>query len=118
MASSSARGKKCTRLRELRESAEDGGQVFLESSGQRPKETARSGKSIYLHDTGRGVQDHIVEGEQGWVLQGVGSFTCLISSITSERAEVLYSARSSYQQLLRQKERHRQEVHCESHRAL
>ena len=28
-------------------------------------------KSIYLHDTRRGVQDHIVEGEQGWVLQGV-----------------------------------------------
>ena len=30
-----------------------------------------SAKSIYLHDTRRGVQDHIVEGEQGWVLQGV-----------------------------------------------
>ena len=28
-------------------------------------------KSIYLHDTRRGVQDHFVEGEQGWVLQGV-----------------------------------------------
>ena len=28
-------------------------------------------KSVYLHDTRRGVQDHIVEGEQGWVLQGV-----------------------------------------------
>ena len=29
-------------------------------------------KSIYLRDTRRcGVQDHIVEGEQGWVLQGV-----------------------------------------------
>ena len=28
-------------------------------------------KSIYLHDTTRGVQDHIVEGEHGWVLQGV-----------------------------------------------
>ena len=63
-------GKKCTRLRELRESAEDGGQVFLESSGQRPKETARSGKSIYLHDTRRGVQDQVMEGEQGRVLQG------------------------------------------------
>ena len=24
-------------------------------------------KSIYLHDTRRGVQDHIVEGEHGWV---------------------------------------------------
>ena len=28
-------------------------------------------KSIYLHDTRRGLQDHVVEGEQGWVLQGV-----------------------------------------------
>ena len=28
-------------------------------------------KSIYLHDTRRGVQDQIVEGEQGWVMQGV-----------------------------------------------
>ena len=26
-------------------------------------------KSIYLHDTRRGVQDQVVEGEQGWVLQ-------------------------------------------------
>ena len=26
---------------------------------------------ISVHDTRRGVQDHIVEGEQGWVLQGV-----------------------------------------------
>ena len=30
-----------------------------------------SAKSIYLHDTRRGLQDQIVEGEQGWVLQGV-----------------------------------------------
>ena len=28
-------------------------------------------KSIYLHDTWRGVPDQVVEGEQGWVLQGV-----------------------------------------------
>ena len=28
-------------------------------------------KSIYIHDTRRCVQDHIVEVEQGWVLQGV-----------------------------------------------
>ena len=28
-------------------------------------------KAIYLHDSRRGVQDHIVEGEQGWELQGV-----------------------------------------------
>ena len=30
-------------------------------------------KSIYLHDTRRRLQDHIVEGEHGWVLQGVVS---------------------------------------------
>ena len=28
-------------------------------------------KSIYLHDTRRILPDHFVEGEQGWVLQGV-----------------------------------------------
>ena len=28
-------------------------------------------KSIYLHDTRRGLPDQIIEGEQGWVLQGV-----------------------------------------------
>ena len=30
-------------------------------------------KSIYLHDTRRVLHDHIVEGEHGWVLQGVVS---------------------------------------------
>ena len=39
------------------------------------------------------------------------SSTCLISSFTSERAEILHSALSSYQQHLRQKERHCQEAH-------
>ena len=28
-------------------------------------------KSIFLHDTRRGLPDQIIEGEQGWVLQGV-----------------------------------------------
>ena len=28
-------------------------------------------KSIYLYDTRRGLQDQVVEGEQGWVSQGV-----------------------------------------------
>ena len=37
-------------------------------------------KSIYLHDTRRGVQDHIVEGEHGWVLQSV------LSRASSRRA--------------------------------
>ena len=30
-------------------------------------------KSIYLHDTRRTLPDHVVEGEHGWVLQGVVS---------------------------------------------
>ena len=42
------------------------------------------------------------------------SFTCLISSITSERAEVLYNAVSTYQQHPRQEERRRQEAHSHS----
>ena len=36
-------------------------------------------KSIYLHDTRRGLPDQIIEGEQGWVLQVVlsrASFLC------------------------------------------
>ena len=28
-------------------------------------------KSLYLHDTKRGLQDQVVEGEQGWVLESV-----------------------------------------------
>ena len=28
-------------------------------------------KSIHLHDTRQGLQDQVVEGEQGWVMQGV-----------------------------------------------
>ena len=28
-------------------------------------------KSIYFHDTSRGLRDQVVEGEEGWVLQGV-----------------------------------------------
>ena len=42
------------------------------------------------------------------------TFTCLTSSITSERAEILYSALSLNQQHLRQKERHCQEAHSYS----
>ena len=28
-------------------------------------------KSIYLHDTRRDLPDQVMEGEQGWVMQGV-----------------------------------------------
>ena len=42
------------------------------------------------------------------------SFTCHIASSASERAEVLYIVVSTYQQHLRQKERHCQEAHPHS----
>ena len=65
-------------------------------------------KSIYLHDTRRELPDQVMEGEQGWVLQGVLSrASCRRSPVSgqSERTEVLYSALSlsSHQQHLRQK---------------
>ena len=40
-------------------------------------------KSIYLHDTRRGLQDQVVEGEQGWVLQGVLSSASFRSAAAS-----------------------------------
>ena len=51
-------------------------------------------ESIYLHDARRDLLDQVMEGEQGCFLQGV--LSCLISSITSERPEVLYSVVSTY----------------------
>ena len=42
------------------------------------------------------------------------SFTCLISSTSIRRPEVLYSVVSTYQQHVRQEERHRQEAHSDS----
>ena len=46
-------------------------------------------KSIYLHDTRRGVQDHIVEIEQGWVLQGVLSRASFRRAAASGQTDVL-----------------------------
>ena len=63
---------------------------------------------IYLHDTRRDLPDQVMEGEQRWLMQGV-LLTCLISSI-----EVFYSVVSTYQQHLRQEQRHRQEGHSHS----
>ena len=40
-------------------------------------------KSIYLHDTRRGLPDQIIEGEQGWVLQGVLSRASFRSAAVS-----------------------------------
>ena len=39
--------------------------------------------SIYLHDTRRGEQNHIVEGEQGWVVQGILSRASMSATIMS-----------------------------------
>ena len=70
-------------------------------------------KSNYLHDTRRDVPDQVIEGEQGWVLQGVLS-RASFRRPPDERAEVLYSVAPTYQQHLRQKERHCQEAHPHS----
>ena len=49
-------------------------------------------KSIYLHDTRRGVQDHIVEGEHGWVLQGVLSrASCRRAAASGQKVFTVFS---------------------------
>ena len=68
-------------------------------------------KSIYLHDMRRGAQDHIVEGEHGWVLQKC-SVTCLFSSYCSQRSESLHRIVVTHQQCLCQKKkRYRQKIY-------
>ena len=56
-------------------------------------------KSIYLHDTRRDLPDQLMEGEQGWVMQGVlsrASFQCClyISATSTPRRKA--SPRSSF----------------------
>ena len=63
-------------------------------------------KSIYLHDTRRILPDDFVEGEHGWVLQGVVSRASFRRSPVSGQ-KYFYSALSTHQHL-RQEERHRQ----------
>ena len=63
-------------------------------------------KSIYLHDTRWRVQDHIVEGEHGWVLQHVLSHASFRPTTVS--GQNFFTVLS--QQHLRQEERHRQEA--------
>ena len=41
------------------------------SSTRTPSTLTSVSNRIYLHDTRRALQDQVVEGEQGWVLQGV-----------------------------------------------
>ena len=50
-------------------------------------------KSIYLHDTRRGVQDHIVEGDQGWVLQGVLSRASFRRAAASGQTSAIFYAK-------------------------
>ena len=71
-------------------------------------------KSIYLHDTRRDLPDQVMEREQGWIMQGV------LSRASFRRPPVggqvtFYGAVSTYQQLLCQEERHRQEAHSSCH---
>ena len=66
-------------------------------------------KSIDLHDTRRDLSDQVMEGEQGWVMQGVLSRASFRRSPVSGQKFV-----SAYQQHSRQKERHRQEAHSYS----
>ena len=70
-------------------------------------------KSIYLHDIRRDFPDQVMEGEQGWVMQGVLSRASFRRSPVSGQKS-LYSVVSTYQQHLRQEERHRQEAHSHS----
>ena len=70
-------------------------------------------KSIYLHDTRRELPDQVMEGEQGWVMQGVLSRASFRRSPVSGQ-KILYSIVPTYQQHPRQEERHRQEAHSHS----
>ena len=68
-------------------------------------------KSICLHDTRRDLLAQVMEGEQGWVLQGVLSGASFCGSPASGQK---YSALSTYEPRLRQGQRHLQEAHSYS----
>ena len=65
-------------------------------------------KSIYLHDTRRDLPDQAMEGDQGRVMQGVLSRASFRRPPLSGQETFTVS---TYQQHLRQEERHRQEAH-------
>ena len=67
-------------------------------------------KSINLHDTRRCEQDHIVEGEHGWGLQGVLS-RASFSSCGSRWSESLHCVIVTHQQYLCQEKRYCQGNH-------
>ena len=63
-------------------------------------------QSINLHDTRRDLPDQVMEGDQGWVMQGVLSRASFRRPpVTSQETFTVYPPR------LRQEERHRQEAH-------
>ena len=69
-------------------------------------------KSVYLHDTRRGVQDQVVEREQGWVCKVLSRASFRRAAVSGQK--FFYCVVHAYQQHLRQKEKHRQEAHPDS----
>ena len=68
-------------------------------------------KSIHLHDTRRDLPGQVVEGEQGWVLEGVLSLASFRRAAVSGQKFFTVPA---YQQHLCQEEKHCQEAHPDS----
>ena len=66
--------------------------------------------SIYLHDTRRDLPDQVLEGDQGWVMQGVLSCASFRRPPLSGQG-TFHGVVFTYQQHLRQEERHRQGAH-------
>ena len=67
-------------------------------------------KSIYLHDTRRVLHDHVVEGEYGWVFQGVVSRASFRRAAAS--GQTVYTVFTiTHQQCLCQEKRYCQENH-------
>ena len=70
-------------------------------------------ESIYIHDTRRCIQDHIGEGEQGWVLQGVLSrATCRRAAAGGQKVFTVISLHIS--NIYSKKKRYCQELHSDS----
>ena len=67
-------------------------------------------KSIHLRDTRRDLPDQLMEGDQGWVMEGVFSRASFRRPPLSGH-KTFYGYVSTYKQHQRQKERHCQEAH-------
>ena len=66
-------------------------------------------KSIYLHDTRRDLPDQVMEGEQGWVMQGVLSRASFRRPPLS--GQKTFTVLSLHKQFLRQKTVYCQKAH-------